>query len=145
MMKKLSIFGFILFSLCMTHFPAYAEDFDGSKELLCACMRVIECGPDGDCGEVPAEEAGIPDFLRINFVKKTISAPQWGKGQNPSKIENLERIDGKLILQGAEDGIKDVKDGTGWSIVISEETGKMVLTEAGDQFGLVVFGACTPR
>ena len=144
-MKKLSIFGCILLFLCMVHFPASAEDFDGSKELLCACMRVIECGPDGDCGEVSADNAGIPDFLRINFVKKTISAPQWGKGQNPSKIKNLERIDGKLILQGAEDGIKDVKDGTGWSIAISEKPGKMVLTESGDQFGLVVFGACTAR
>ena len=107
-------------------------------------MRVIECGPDGNCVETSAGEARIPDFLRINFVKKTISAPQWGKGQNPSKIENLERIDGKLILQGAEDGVRDVRDGVGWSMAISEETGKMVLTESGDQFGLVVFGAALP-
>ena len=144
-MKKIFIFGFILFFVCIIHFPASAEDFDGSKELVCACMRVIECGPDGNCVEVSAEEVRIPDFLRINFVKKTISAPQWGKSQNPSKIENLERIDGKLILQGAEDGIRDVRDGVGWSMAISEETGKMVLTGSGDQFGLVVFGACTPR
>ena len=144
-MKKIFIFGFMLFFLCVIYLPAFAEDFDGSKELVCACMRVIECGPDGNCEEASAEEVGIPDFLRINFVKKTISAPQWGKGQNPSKIENLERIDGKLILQGAEDGLSDVRDGAGWSMAISEETGKMVLTESGDQFGLVVFGACTPR
>ena len=144
-MKKIFIFGMILFFLCVIHFPASGEDFDGSKELVCACMRVIECGPDGNCVEVSAEEVRIPDFLSINFVKMTISAPQWGKNQNPSKIENLERIDGKLILQGAEDGIRDVRDGVGWSIAISEETGKMVLTESGDQFGLVVFGACTPR
>ena len=145
MMKKIFICGFILLFVWIIHFPAAAEDFDGSKELVCACMRVIECGPDGNCVEVSAEEVGIPDFLRINFVKKTISAPKWGKNQNPSKIENLERIDGKLILQGAEDGIRDVRDGVGWSMAISEETGKMVLTGSGDQFGLVVFGACTPR
>ncbi len=144
-MKKIFICGFILLFVWIIHFPAAAEDFDGSKELVCACMRVIECGPDGNCVEVSAEEVGIPDFLRINFVKKTISAPQWGKSQNPAKIENLERIDGKLILQGAEDGIRDVRDGVGWSMAISEETGKMVLTGSGDQFGLVVFGACTPR
>jgi hypothetical protein len=44
----------------------------------------------------------------------------------------------------AEDGNKEVRDGTGWSIAISEETGKMVLTESGDQAAFVVFGACIP-
>jgi hypothetical protein len=125
--------------------PASAGDFDGSKELLCACMRVIECGPDGNCTEVSAEEIGIPEFLKINFKQKTISAPLMEKNQNPSRIENLERIDGKLILQGAEDGYKEVRDGAGWSMSISEETGKMVLTESGNQVGFVIFGACIPR
>jgi len=61
------------------------------------------------------------------------------------RIENLERIDGKLILQGVEDGYKEVRDGAGWRMAISEETGKMVLTESGNQVGFVVFGACVPR
>jgi predicted regulator of Ras-like GTPase activity (Roadblock/LC7/MglB family) len=65
--------------------------------------------------------------------------------QVPSRIENLERIDGKLILQGAENGYKEVRDGTGWSIAVSEETGKIVLTESGDQVAFVVFGACVPK
>jgi hypothetical protein len=30
-------------------------------------------------------------------------------------------------------------------LAISEETGKMVLTESGDQVAFVVFGACIPR
>jgi len=68
-----------------------------------------------------------------------------GKNQNPSRIENLEHIDGKLILQGAEDGYKEVRDGAGWSMAISEETGKMVLTESGDQVGFVIFGACISK
>ena len=142
-MKKKILIGLSLFLICMIHMPVSAGDFDGSKELMCACMRVIECGPDGNCTEVSAEEIGIPQFLEINFEKKTISAPQWGENQTPSQIENLERIDGKLILQGAEDGYKEVRDGTGWSMAISEETGKMVLTESGDQVAFVVFGACT--
>ena len=144
-MRKFTLCGFILFFICMMHIPGSAGDFDGSKELMCTCMRVIECGPDGNCVEVSAEEVGIPVFLRINFEQKTISAPQWGKNQTPSRIENLERIDGKLILQGAEDGFKKIKDGVGWSIAISEETGKMVMTGSGDQVAFVVFGACVPR
>ena len=126
------------------HVPVAAGDFDGSKELICACMRIMECGPDGKCVEVSAGEIGIPEFLRINFQQKTISAPQWEEDQTPSRIENLERIDGKLILQGAEDGYREVRDGVGWSIAISEETGRMVLTESGDQVGFVAFGSCIP-
>ena len=144
-MRKTMLFSLTLFLVCVIHMPASAGDFDGSKELMCTCMRVIECGPDGNCVEVSAEEVGIPVFLRINFEQKTISAPQWGKNQTPSRIENLERIDGKLILQGAEDGFKKIKDGVGWSIAISEETGKMVMTGSGDQVAFVVFGACVPR
>ena len=64
---------------------------------------------------------------------------------NTCRIKNVERIDGKLILKGAEDGQPDVRDGTGWTIAISEETGEMVMTASGNQFGFVVFGACTPR
>jgi len=144
-MRKTMLISLSLFLICVIHVPAYAGDFDGSKELLCVCMRVIECGPDGNCAEVSAEEIGIPEFLKINFKQKTIRDQQMGKNQNPSRIENLERIDGKLILQGAEDGYKEVRDGAGWSMAISEETGKMVLTESGDQVGFVIFGACIPH
>lgn len=44
--------------------------------------------------------------------------------------------DGKLILQGMEDG-------RGWSLVIVEETGKMSAAIAGSQVGFVVSGNCT--
>ena len=144
-MKKMILFSSVLFLICLIHMPASAGDFDGSKELMCACMRVIECAADGNCVEASAEEIGIPQFLSVNFEEKTISAPQWGETQTPSPIENFERIDGKLILQGAEDGYREVRDGVGWSMAISEETGKMVLTESGDQAAFVIFGACIAK
>ena len=50
-----------------------------------------------------------------------------------------------MIVEGAEEGYEGVKDGLGWSMTISESTGKLVLTAFGDQVGFVVFGACTPR
>jgi hypothetical protein len=144
-MKSTFLLSLLLFFIGGMPLPASAEEFDGSKALMCACVRVIECGPDGNCTEVSAEQIGIPQFLSINFQKGTIGAPQWGGNQTPSRVDNLKHIDGKLILQGAEDGYKEVRDGTGWSIAISEETGKMVLTESGDQAAFVVFGACIPR
>ena len=144
-MKNSMLFSIGLFMICMMPVPASAEDFDGSKDLMCACIRVIQCGPDGNCVQVTPEEIFIPQFMSMNFEQKTISAPQWGEDQPPSRIKNLEHIDGKLMLQGAEDGVKDVHDGLGWTIAISEETGKMVITGSGEQMGIVIFGACIPR
>lgn len=56
----------------------------------------------------------------------------------------MEKVDGKLILQGAEDGLEGVRDGVGWTLVISEDTGKFVLTASGEEVAFVVFGACIP-
>jgi hypothetical protein len=48
----------------------------------------------------------------------------------------VERFDGKLILQG-------VQNGKAWSMIIKETTGKVSLSGSDDQVGFIVFGACT--
>ena len=106
-------------------------------------MDIVECQPGGKCQQVTAEEVGIPQFLKINFKEKIISATHADGNNRRTPIENLEKIDGKLIIQGAEDGIEGVRDGVGWSLAIAEDTGKTVLTASGDEVGFVIFGACT--
>jgi hypothetical protein len=91
------------------------------------------------------EDIDIPRFIRINFDKKTISATAESGLARSTQIKRMERIDGKLILQGAEDGRESVRDGVGWSMAIVEETGSFVLTASGDHVGFVVFGAFTPQ
>ena len=129
--------------ICMFSAPAVAGDFDGSKNLLCAVMDIIECVPGGKCQEATAEEVGIPNFLRIDFKKQKLSATFADGSKKISPIVNSEKIDGKFILQGAEDGIEGVRDGLGWSLSIDEDNGKMVLTASGDAVAFVMFGACT--
>ena len=58
-------------------------------------------------------------------------------------IERLEHLDGKLIVEGAQDGLENVKDGLGWTMAINDDSGEMVLTAAGDRVGFVIFGECT--
>ena len=53
-------------------------------------------------------------------------------------------MDSKLIIQGAEQGYEDIRDGFGWTIAIMQDTGQMVLTASGDFVGDVAFGVCTP-
>jgi hypothetical protein len=64
-----------------------------------------------------------------------------GKEQE-SPIERVEELDGKLILQGAEDGLPNVPDGIGWSLAIQMETGRLVLSGSGDDVAFTMFGAC---
>lgn len=142
-MKNATIFGIMVIIISIFSFPALAGNFDGSKELICAVMDLVECQPGGRCQQVTNEEVGIPHFLRIDFKKKEISATLADGSKRSTTIENFEKIDGKAIIQGAEDGIEGVRDGLGWSLAIAEETGKMVLTASGDAVGFVMFGACT--
>lgn len=142
-MKKFNICTATIISIFMITIPAFAGDFDGSKPLLCAVIDIVECGSGGKCQQVTAEDVGIPRFIKVNFKKKTITATQASGNKKSTTIKNSEHIDGKLILQGAEDGIEGVRDGVGWSIAIAEDTGNMVLSASGDDVGFVVFGACT--
>jgi len=49
----------------------------------------------------------------------------------------MARFDGKLVFQGMGEELA-------WSMAISEQTGKMVITASGEEVGFVLFGACTP-
>jgi len=93
---------------------------------------------------VTAESADLPQFLKVDFENETITRAMGGEGKQVTDIERMERVDGKLILQGAEDGVENVRDGLGWTFAISEETGKAILTASGEQAAFVVFGACLP-
>jgi hypothetical protein len=136
--------GLVFLCLCLIPLAAAGEDFDGSKALLLSVIKVIECTPDGDCFETPAEEIDVPRFLKIDFEKKNIASAVPGDDRPPSPIERMENVDGKLILQGAEDGYEKSRDGFGWTLAISKENGRIVYTAAGEEEALVVFGATIP-
>jgi hypothetical protein len=111
---------------------------------LVSVIRVIECTPDGACREVTPASVEVPQFLKIDFTGKTIRPATAGDEAPGTTIERQEVVDGKLILQGAEDGYEKMRDGLGWTMAITEETGQVVLTASGDQVAFVVFGASIP-
>lgn len=134
-MRKIAT-GILFICLCMTPMQLAAAQFDGSDALLCALVQIIECEADRECHPVTTEMAMIPRFLKINFEKNSISATEESNRTDVSVLKNFERVDGRLIIQGAENG-------RGWTIVISEKTGKMSATVSDEDVGFVVFGACT--
>lgn len=125
-------------------FAAQAGDFEGTKPLLCSVNTVIECTLEDGCREVAPESVALPSFLKVDFEKKTVTPARAGDGNRNSDIKRVERLGGKLILQGADEGIQEVRDSVGWTAAISEETGKYVLTASGDEEAYIVYGACIP-
>jgi len=73
----------------------------------------------------------------IDFKKKMITATGEAVDKRTASIKHMARFDGKLILQRMGDELA-------WSMAVSEQTGKMVITASGEQVGFVVFRACTP-
>jgi hypothetical protein len=131
--KKAILLTLFIFFLPLT---SAAHDFDGSKPLICAVIEDFDCIPGDECLSGTAESINIPQFLKIDFEEKVITGKK-GDGQvRSTTVKNMERVDGKMILQG-------IQNGKAWSMVITETTGKMTITAADDQVGFVVFGACT--
>jgi hypothetical protein len=143
-MNKMKLLGLIGLSIFISSLTVWADDFDGSRPLLFSVISAMECTPDNGCRAVTIESVDFPQFLKIDLNKKTIGPVSESDARPDSAIERMERVDGKLILQGAEDGYESVRDGLGWTIAISEGTGRVVMTASGDQVAFVVFGACLP-
>jgi hypothetical protein len=135
-MKKIKLMGLVLLCIIVTPFSIGAADFDGSKSLLCATIETFECGFGIECQWGTAQSVNLPQFLKIDFKEKKISGTRESGEVLTTKIENMERGDGKLVLQGTENN-------KGWNMLINEATGKMTITASDDQVGFVVFGACT--
>ena len=138
-MKRIAAIVFLIAYLGLEP-VATAGDFDGSKPLLVSVARIMECSPVEGCKDVSADSVGLPQFVKIDFAKNTIRPARGGEDIPDTTIERTEQVDGKLILQGAEDGYVDLRDGLGWTLAISEETGRVVLTASGDGVAFVVFG-----
>ena len=131
--------GAMILGICIWAIPlaAMSADFDGSVPLICAVIDVMECDPVGGCEVREVEDIDLPQFVRIDFEGKKITTTRAQEGDRSSAMRFLERMDGVMILQGAENG-------RGWSMAIVEETGKMSAAAVGAEAGFVVFGACTP-
>jgi hypothetical protein len=115
-------------TFCQT---AIADDFDGSKPLLCATVEAHDCAANESCVDGTPHELGAPAFLRINVAKKEVAGPQ-----RATAIKTVEKTDEQLLLNGTELGL-------GWTLAIDRETGTMSATMVDRDAAHVLFGSCT--
>jgi hypothetical protein len=142
-MKKLTILTGLCAALILLTAPVMAGNFDGTKALVCAAVDVAECLPGGNCNQVMAQDIDFPDFIRLDFSKKTIHTQQSGHEKRKTEIERIEHLTGKMIIQGAEKAHEGASESLGWSMIIDEENGRFVLAASAMEAAFVVFGACT--
>ena len=116
---------------------ASAEEFNGTRPLICASVDTLSCAPGAACIKSTTDELNVPQFFRIDFTEKLISATRPDGEERVSEIQGLKQLKDELILQGTQGGL-------GWSMAIAGASGKMSLSAVGDQVAFVVFGACTP-
>lgn len=115
---------------------AVAGSFDGSRPLLCATIETVECSAGADCVLGTAESIEVPQFLRIDFSGKVITAERPDNTILNTGITGMQTLDDRLILQGTDNGM-------GWTISIARDSGKMAVAVSGNAIGFIVFGACT--
>ena len=106
--------------------------FDGSTPMLCALSTIMECDASGECERHNLAEHPDVLFLRVNVKERKITAG----ASRQTEIKTTSRMDGKLILQGGENG-------RGWTATITEATGRLSAGIAADDFTFSLFGACT--
>ena len=119
--------------------------FDGKKPLLCSVHQLFECDPPNACQTVTPDQIGGFSHLNIDFKNKTITRAGMKSAQKSDIKSTKVDLDGKLIIQGVEDGDPEIRDGAGWTISIMDPEGTMVMAVAGDGFAVVGLGACVPK
>ena len=91
----------------------------------------------GECAGGPSWILNIPQFIEVDLNERTLSTTAASGELRSTRIKNLEREDGVIVVQGFEQG-------RAFSFLITEETGMASIAVARDGLGVVVFGACTP-
>ena len=112
-----------------------ASQFDGSTNLLCAAFDITACVDGITCAKGEARTFDMPEFLMVDFKKKSIHADYDGGKTADSPFMNYQSTDNQLIIQGVEND-------HGWSMAISKNTGRMSVSSVGEEVTFTMFGAC---
>jgi hypothetical protein len=135
-MKIFGVISVVLWAagICLTPPQvAAASKYDGSVPLVCVPLAVTECGAEGECQKGTPQSVNLPQFFSVDFKTMTIRAVEQNR---ESAIKTVDRVNGKMILQGVQGQL-------GWTMIIAEDSGQMSATIAGAMEGYIFFGSCT--
>lgn len=112
--------------------PVQGLPLDGATPIICAATTVLECDAGGTCRRITPETANMPAFVTIDVPGRTLRASEDGGRQ--TRIHEVQQVDGRLVLQGAEGG-------RAWNMLI-DDTGILSVAVVEAQATFAVFGRC---
>lgn len=133
-LKRLNTAALLCSMLCVSVTANAADKFDGSSNLICATFEITACIDGISCTRGEARVFNMPEFMTVDFKKKTIHADYDG-GKSADSPFNKQTTGNQLILQGVENN-------HGWSAAIHRETGRMSIASVGENVTFTMFGAC---
>ena len=134
-MKRIFQTSLALFSLALSPL-LFAENVQDSNRIVCATATAVLCVENGDCFRVMPDEIDLPRFILVDTKKRTLSTTKLSKRPRNTEVERLTRDDGRILMQGIEQG-------RAYSLSIEEDIGLLTGVMAKDGVTLSVFGDCT--
>jgi hypothetical protein len=136
-------------SLCLVWLvvaqAAFADgSFDGKSNLVCTVQQLHECDSFSGCRPIDSTVAAPVRHLDVDIAKKAVRL-EGVTADLTSRITNVETVEGKLILQGIDNGLTTETDGGAWAMSINQTYGSMIFTVAGHDVAFVGMGACVAR
>lgn len=141
-MKSRTCIGIFIVSLStVAAIPANA-DIDDSNPLICSVAEVYECTLDEGCVDRSADSVEIPALFHVDFASGEISGVLDDGSERRSEARFKDTFEQKLVMQGLEQGYEGERDGSAWSLTITQDTMEMALTSSTDETGFVFLGSC---
>ena len=139
MTKNFKTLAMMALALPILSVPAQADDLSGATNLLCSSSWATVCTVDEVCESGPPWGWNIPQFVEVDLEGKTLSTTEASGENRTTPADVLRREDGVIFIQGMELG-------RAFSVVVSEDTGRLSAVIAGQDLTISIFGACTlPR
>jgi hypothetical protein len=137
--------------VCLSAAPSLAASggtpgapFDGKTNLVCTVQQLFECDSYAGCRAVGEDVAFPIRHLDVDVGKRTIKIEHLDADLT-SPITTSEVVEGKLLLQGTDSGIKGETGGGGYTLSINQAYGNMILTVAGQDVAFVGMGGCIAK
>ncbi len=129
--------------LFVAHLCWAEKSIDIPGPAICASQEVLECEPVEGCTRVSVEDIDGPLFVSLKPGDTKMLVTLTNGRHETTTAKHRAKVDGKFIFQGAEEANPEHEDGTGWTMLIDEDTGRMTITASGEDTAFVIFGACT--
>jgi len=121
-------------ALVLLTLPALARAVDATGPMVCTLVDVFDCS-ETDCTEVQSEVVGVPDLVRLDTKKKTLTALDPEFDGDTTALEAVTSEGGKISARGHE-GDRSL------TLVVEGKSGDAMMTVSDQKLVLVAYGEC---